>query len=59
MSNKNSTLLMSELEENEQFCMSLKSLIDSNCSNKTLSILAEELCDKSESIKFLFGALNL
>jgi hypothetical protein len=58
MPNQDCTLLTNELEKNEQFCMSLKSLIDSGCSKKTLSALAEEICDKSETIKYMFGALN-
>lgn len=58
MSNKNSTLLTSELEKNDQFCLGLKSLIDSGCSQQALSTLVEELCDKSESLKNTFGTFN-
>ena len=52
------TLLTSELEKNDQFCMSLKSLIDNGCSKEVLSALAEELCDKSEYMKNRFGVFN-
>jgi hypothetical protein len=58
MSNEDCTLLTSELEKNEQFCHGLKSLIDSGCSMETLSELAEELCDKSESLKNRFGVFS-
>ncbi|MBU2871372.1 hypothetical protein [Colwellia sp. E2M01] len=58
MPNQDYTSLASELEKNEQICISLKSLIDSDCSKQTLSVLAEELCDKSETIKYLFGVHN-
>lgn len=50
MSNQDNTLLTRELEKNVQFCLSLKSLIDSGCSIQTLSTLAEELCDNSENL---------
>ncbi|WP_157465853.1 hypothetical protein [Colwellia sp. TT2012] len=52
------TLLTRELEKNDQFCMSLKSLIDNDCSKEVLSALAEELCDKSEYMKNRFGVFN-
>ena len=58
MSNQDCTLLTSELEKNEQFCLGFKSLIDSGCSQEALSALAEELCDKSESLKNKFGVFN-
>ena len=51
MTNQDYTVLKNELEKNEQFCMSVKSLIDNGCSRETLSMLAEELCDRAESIK--------
>lgn len=51
MTNKDYTLLPSELEKNEQLCISLKALIDNDCSRKTLSIIAEELCDSIEILK--------
>jgi len=51
-------LLTNELEKNEQICMSLKSLIDNDCSKEVLSTLAEELCDKSEYMKNTFGVFN-
>jgi hypothetical protein len=52
------TLLTSELETNDQFCMSLKSLIDNDCSKEVLLALAEELCDNSEYMKNRFGVFN-
>jgi hypothetical protein len=58
MSNQDCTLLTSELEKNEQFCQSLKTLIQNGCSRETLSVLAEELCDNSESIRNRFGTFN-
>lgn len=58
MSKQDYTLLTSELEKNEQICMSLKSLIDNDCSKEVLSTLAEELCDKSEQMKNTFGVFN-
>jgi hypothetical protein len=58
MSNQESSQINSELEANEQFCMSLKSLIDNGCCRKTLSLIAEELCDRAESIKHQYGTFN-
>lgn len=51
MTNPDYTLLPKELEKNEQMCMSLKSLIDNDCSRETLSVLADELCDRTEFLK--------
>ena len=58
MSNQDCTLLTNELEKNEQFCMSLKSLIDSGCSKESLSVVAEELCDRAELIKNTYGSFK-
>lgn len=58
MSKQDYTSLTSELESNEQFCMSLKSLIDSDCCRESLSVIAEELCDRSEQLKYKFGTFN-
>lgn len=55
MPNQDYTLLTSELEKNDQICMSLKLLIDNDCSKEIVSALAEELCDKSEYMKSRFG----
>jgi len=54
----NYTLLTAELEKNEQMCMSLKALIDFGCSRDTLSVLAEELCDQTESMKNRYGVFT-
>lgn len=58
MPNQDHTLLTSELEKNDQFCLGLKSLIDSGCSQQTLSTLVDELCDKSEILKNTFGTFS-
>ena len=58
MSNQDCTLLTSELEKNNQFCIGLKSLIDGDCSKEALLSLTEELCDKSESLVHRFGTFN-
>ena len=55
MSNQDNILLTTELEKNAQFCMGLKVLIDNDCSKETLSNIAEELCDSSESLRDKFG----
>lgn len=55
MPNPDYTLLTDELEKNEQICLSLKGLIDSHCTQHTLSVLAEELCDKAEHLKNRYG----
>ncbi len=58
MSIQSDCSLTNELELNEQFCLSLKSLIDSGCSRESLSTIAEELCDRAESIKNKHGSFN-
>lgn len=58
MSEQDYTLLTNELEKNEQICISLKLLIDNDCSKEVLSILVEELCDKSEHMKNRFGVFD-
>lgn len=58
MSNQDCTSLTHELEKNEQICIGLKALIDNGCSRESLSVLAEELCDRSESLKNKYGSYN-
>jgi hypothetical protein len=55
MSTPDYTSLTAELEKNEQICLSLKGLIDCSCTQETLSVLAEELCDKAEHLKNRYG----
>ncbi len=58
MSDTNKTRLTNDLENNEMLCLGLKALIDGGSSQKSLSIVVEELCDSSESLKNKYGTFN-
>lgn len=50
MSNLNNTLLTELTAKHVQFCLGLKTLIDSGCSLESLNNVIEELCDQTEDI---------
>jgi len=58
MSDTNKARLTNDLEKNEMLCLGLKSLIDSGSSQNSLSVVVEELCDNSESLRNKYGTFN-
>lgn len=58
MSSQKDTLLTNELEKNQQICLGLKALVDSGFSHQSLSVVVDELCDKSDSLKNTFGTFS-
>lgn len=58
MSDTNKARLTNDLEKNEMLCLGLKALIDSGSSQNSLSVVVEELCDSSESLRNKYGTFN-
>jgi hypothetical protein len=55
MTKKDNTVLTKELENNEQFCIALKTLINIGSDKEVVDDLLERLCDRAESLTLKFG----
>jgi hypothetical protein len=50
MTNQDNTVLAKELENNAQFCIALKTLIQIGTERETVDDLLERLCDRAEAL---------
>lgn len=55
---KNTLPLVELTNKQVQFCIGIKSLLDSDCSKESISAAMEELCDRMESIHFKAESLE-
>lgn len=55
MTTKDNTVLATELENNAQFCIALKTLINIGNEKEVVDDLLERLCDRAEALFLKFS----